>query len=536
MVDMACCYRPLNTLKSLTISSECAIHLTMSVVVFQNAQHQTVVLNKTTERADLPGVSVKAMYRDPQGNGYILKDVKQRTLSTILGKEYAQKLFADYAALCSENPDDVNIVTNALLTMLTQGLFDIPIADLTDEYLAVIFETRTKELLSQLTALGDAEKIKRILKQVQEKVPELRSHVSQTLCNFMHTEILGPCVVKAIWGEAVVAPETFYPNEYDPLNPQIISRFLTPSEDENEQLQRFIEFLQPKITAYAEQKLNRLDGNVRREFISKHSRGNPNHYFDLQPFLIRSPHFWRKLQKAGVPKPRLKDLDLRAYQRRIMGKLYAIALVTGHVDILNNIDGTNSGSMMGLPACVDWGNSFNIGFGGLSKDESFLAWDRAESVSKTIVENDPETLQKMWSNPHKNSLFSESYCFPFVEQVFPFIPRLLVQDIFNLDDPDIFHGFVEFIHLAHENLNKVDEGFQRAWPNEPAIQATLNHAWFSPEGEGPPIIKARIKQLERIVRTIPADCKEPQALLQQALLQDVKSFMEHQEKPKIKPC
>jgi hypothetical protein len=159
------------------------------------------------------------------------------------------------------------------------------------------------------------------------------------------------------------------------------------------------------------------------------------------------------------------------------------------------------------------------------------------------LENDAVTLQKEWSlqtppsryRSFEYPLATQTFCFPFVEQVFPFIPRLLVQNIFNLDDPNVSQGFFEFIQMAHKNRSKVIEGFQKAWPNQLIIQNMLNRAWFSPDGEGPQIVIARIEQLHRIVNAIPQGCQKPQAFFQIALLDDLKSFMEHQRKSGLKP-
>lgn len=512
---------------------------------------KTVILQDKAGGPKLAGLSDKRFLEDPtvskddpKSNLYIVKSVKGRSVKTVMGKDYLDRFMDESInALGIQN----NSEAQQALKSYASYLFDTVVPSINSNTVHVL-KTNLQKYMRSLS-IPDAQ-----VNQVIKDLDNLVDHVGSTLCDFMHTEKLGPLVAKALWGDAVVVPETFYPTDINTKDPQILTRFLKAKADE----EPFKEFMRPLLNNVGLEKLSMLSED---EFVKFFKKNAALSHFTLSlndvklptnadetaikafyqtmktnPALcaveVESPNFWLEL-KAAAPNmqlPKAADLKITPEQKKILGKLYAMALITGHYDILNNINGTNSGSMAGKPVCVDWGNSFMIGFGGLTKDENIFQAKMGEGknqnpISLIMGSADYTTLQQQWSS-QEYGIGSNEFTFPFLEHVFPYLPRLLVQDIFNLDDPDVFAGFKEFVEMANENQKNLIGAFMDAWPaDNPTLAATLNNTWYHPdnfekqESVGH-IVLDRVHQLARIVPTLEAG--QRQAGFQNALISDIK--------------
>lgn len=149
--------------------------------------------------------------------------------------------------------------------------------------------------------------------------------------------------------------------------------------------------------------------------------------------------------------PTRDQLKLSKEQAEALGKLLGVALLMGHLDLLNNINLSNSGvvetsSGKLIPAIVDWGNTMGIGFGGLSADESSF---------KNPDINEDKTSKN-------NSITGFQHCVPFDEIVYPLLPRQLVKDLFNMSDKDeisqaMLSGFRQSCVTALCSLDDIDD-------------------------------------------------------------------------------
>ncbi|MFI4957073.1 MAG: hypothetical protein ACHQAX_07705 [Gammaproteobacteria bacterium] len=470
-------------------------------VTFKNNELAIISLTKNDSAHihGLPGLSTKDIQRGTDGHTYLIKSVKNRTITDIFGADYVQHLIDNsHISLSREMLRDIfiNTTMNNVNSMSSRYLSEMINNECTDGHSLDPFQRP---------------EVAHKIKADMETVWKVINHVSDTLCTFMHSEILGPKVARALWGDAIVVPDTFYPAHYNPQNPQVISRFLRA--DSSRQEDQFCEFLQPKINAYALKILNDLP--LPKFMDLKNECGDLFTLSEENALSIKSPRFWTGLQKIEptAQLPRLKDLNLNNLQKQIIGKLYAVALITGHYDVFNNIDGTNSGSIDGKPVSVDWGNGFISAFGGLTKVE---CTDTARI--QLLLEKDARTLQQEWTSRPFNIRFNE-HVMPFSDEVFPYLPRMLVQDLYDLNDPDIFAGFNVFVEIAYQNLNNLKQAFTDAWPDNKVIEEHLLDTQYHPDkcDELCAIIHNRTQQLKHLLGTLNG-CPDKKTEFQVALL------------------
>lgn len=104
-----------------------------------------------------------------------------------------------------------------------------------------------------------------------------------------------------------------------------------------------------------------------------------------------------------------------------------------------------------------------------------------------------------------------------------------MQDLFDLNDPDIYAGFQDFLKIAYHNTENLQEAFEAAWPdNNKIIQRSLKSTSYNPQKnkELCDIISNRIYQLHSKVCAINAS--QPQdknAMFQCALLSDMQKHL-----------
>lgn len=484
---------------------------------------------------------------DPKSNLYILKSVRGRSVKTVLGKNHLTVFMAE--AIKALGIENYQKSQQALMTY-ADYLFDTLLPSIKPETVYQLQTNLKKHLREQNIEDGPINK-------VLSSFDRLVEHTSATLCDFMQTEKLGPLVAKALWGDAIVVPETYYPVEFNYNEPQILSRVLK----EEPATEQFCEFLGPILNKMC---LNRISTLGEEPFLDFFRKNADKKYFtfsstdndasnlaptaddsmvrayyqkmqqrpDLCRMEIESPSVWLELKKAdpSMKLPKLAELGLTPAQKQITGKLYAMALITGHYDIFNNINAVNSGSMSGKPACVDWGNNFMIGFGGLTKDEIAFNAEMGSESNKNLFQlivssQDDEALLQEWASM-EYGIGSNEFAFPYIELVFPYFPRQLVQDIFNLDDPDIFSGFAEFVQLAAQNKSKLKDAMIEAWPaDNPKLAATLNKTWYHPDNfehtdSVGRIVGKRVEQLANIIPSLQQG--QRQADFHKALMSDIK--------------
>ncbi len=138
--------------------------------------------------------------------------------------------------------------------------------------------------------------------------------------------------------------------------------------------------------------------------------------------------------------PNRDDLDFSPHENYLLGKLYALALLTNDWDLVNNIMLSNAGCLGSSDSSskimvVDGGNKFHFGFGGLTCDET--------------------SFQNIEFNPHSTEthpLTGFVSTLPFDGAVYLKLPRLLIPDLFLLTNPNVFKGFKEAIEEARAAL------------------------------------------------------------------------------------
>lgn len=232
----------------------------------------------------------------------------------------------------------------------------------------------------------------------------------------------------------------------------------------------------------------------------------------FQEFVSNStPVLLTKPQKPGdwQTLPKRSSFDLTKEQMKILGKLYYIALFLGHLDILNNINLTNSGSITLpngelRPCIVDWGNCLGIGFGGVSQDST--AFNNPEFVGLNLTTGmDPVT--------------GFTGCVPFDKIVYPKLPRRVVSDLFNITDrsePALLIGFKEAHCELKRNFSKqlinnsIMDSLHSAVPQEQVVSfiRTLNQELFigdNKKNKEPilgSILEGRLNSLDDIITKI----------------------------------
>jgi hypothetical protein len=140
------------------------------------------------------------------------------------------------------------------------------------------------------------------------------------------------------------------------------------------------------------------------------------------------------------PALRRDDLQFNTNEYYLLGKLYALALITNDWDLVNTIMLSNAGCMgdssyANKIMVVDGGNKFHFGFDGLTCDE-------------TAFENNTFNPKSTKKHPLKGY----EHTLPFDEEVHLQLPRLLVPDLFSLTNPAVYKGFQEGINEAKTAL------------------------------------------------------------------------------------
>lgn len=232
---------------------------------------------------------------------------------------------------------------------------------------------------------------------------QMFQHVRETLTLAAFGEIVYSEVARVLFPKSLRTPEMFLHID-EAGNPYVLSRFVDG----------FNEFMQERLALKEgegkEQKIRTLKD--RQEKIAK---------------------------KGALPKR--DDLDITAVEDRLLGKMLAIALITNHWDLFNNICLANSGCLgklhnSELVVIVDCGNAFEHGFDGLSSGEAAFHNPDITGLEEIEVIN------------------GYKYAFPF-DREFPIaLPRQLVPDLFDFSSHSFFEGFQSAINDVKQVLTK----------------------------------------------------------------------------------
>jgi hypothetical protein len=159
--------------------------------------------------------------------------------------------------------------------------------------------------------------------------------------------------------------------------------------------------------------------------------------FDFNEFMEKKLRFVLgetrgKASDWNIEKLPCRDaLGFNDNENHLMGKLYAVALLTNDWDLVNNIMLSNAGCVGDSHTAtqimvVDGGNKFHFGFDGLTCDE-------------TAFENPAFNPDSTKNHP----LLGYDYTLPFDKEVLLQLPRLLIPNLFELDNHQLFQGFKE---------------------------------------------------------------------------------------------
>lgn len=145
------------------------------------------------------------------------------------------------------------------------------------------------------------------------------------------------------------------------------------------------------------------------------------------------------------------DLKFSDNELLLLGKLFCTALITHDWDLVNNIMLANSGCIGSTDTAskicvVDGGNKFHLGFDGFTCAES------------------------AFRNPDfklNNAQDNYRYTLPFDVRVSPHLPRMIVSDLFKMDNPFILKGFnamlVEVNDVLHNNPECIREAIAKSF-------------------------------------------------------------------------
>lgn len=251
------------------------------------------------------------------------------------------------------------------------------------------------------------------LKTTEEEVLKLQrqydAHRATLIESQSFLEVLGPCVAEKIFGNFIAVPQNYF-------------------------CRRMLE-----------------GGHHRIPFVLSKGIANFNEFLSFAPIV--------KDKKAvkdwdGQALPSRSDLAsiLTPEHAKALGKLHFVALLMGHLDVLNNINLSNSGVVPAddgglIPAIVDWGNTMGAGFGGLSPAENAF---RNPDINPQI------------DNANNRGLSGFKHCVPFDTMVYPLLPRQLVSDLFDMSSSSalsqaMLQGFEEAYELASKQQNQLDE-------------------------------------------------------------------------------
>lgn len=209
--------------------------------------------------------------------------------------------------------------------------------------------------------------------------------------------------------------------------------------------------------------------------------------------------------------PTREELDFNENENFLLGKLYALALLTNDWDLVNTIMLSNAGcygesNTANKIMVVDGGNKFHFGFDGLTCDE-------------TSFQNEEFTSGTAKAHPLK----SYTHTLPFEGEVLLDLPRLLIPDLFSLSNPSLFKGFKEGLIEARTALINNPFCIQQAIncasqfitidSHEPTIKrfkdrnsTLLNYSYYYPSSNGryslDAVLKERCYSLHRLCTRI----------------------------------
>ncbi|MDA8561576.1 hypothetical protein N9L02_00505 [Gammaproteobacteria bacterium] len=218
--------------------------------------------------------------------------------------------------------------------------------------------------------------------------------------------------------------------------------------------------------------------------------------------------------------------DFNKEQAHILGKIYYVALFMGHWDIVNNLDLSNSGSVMInnklIPCIVDWGNCL-WGFGGVDQDSTAFKnpefWVDVQSYASC-------------------SIYGFKGCVPFDNIVYPRLPRQLVSNLFDLTGEDevskiILAGFIETHNEAKSKFSsdKIMSAIKKTLAEEQSLfskstfRKALNKELFLKNKNGTlglsNILQNRLLSLDEIIYEISLGTKMTE--ISQIQFQKIKS-------------
>lgn len=305
----------------------------------------------------------------------------------------------------------------------------------------------------------------KVKKEVDQTEKQYKEHRQSLRDSQFFLEALSPRIADAIFGNFLAVPENYFYKEDDDHSPLILSKGI----------KNF------------------------REFLSE------------EP-IVENKTVVKDWENSTLPLR--NQLHLNPEKAEALGKLLFIALLMGHLDILNNINLTNSGVVEEpgkklIPAIVDWGNTFGVGFEGKSEDE--CAWKNPDLFSGKIDLKHPD-------------IAGFQHCVPFDTIVYPLLPRQIVQDLFNLTDKNsiseaMLNGFEQACIIAKEKLSAIDTliptvietvfNQYTAVTDINKLKNILNHEMFFPTEKQQKdgytlanILKGRINSLVDILRQL----------------------------------
>ena len=245
---------------------------------------------------------------------------------------------------------------------------------------------------------------------------------------------------------------------------------------------------------------------VPENYLARLSDGTPVIFSKLIPKENLFTEFLKSTKSVQEKKtthwemfPRAKELNLTKHQAYLLGQIYYVALLMGHWDIINNIDLTNSGSVLvngKLKACiVDWGNCPQ-GFGGLSQDATAFKNPEFKGL-KLKTGNDAAT--------------GFVGCVPFDGVVYPRLPRQVVLDLFNLTGTDDLHKkMLAGFRMAHSETitsfskKLISDAIREALKSVAAqsFRPCLNQDWYGNKNGLAEIMAKRLDSLKEIIQLI----------------------------------
>lgn len=219
--------------------------------------------------------------------------------------------------------------------------------------------------------------------KLQAQITPYAQHVRDIMISNTALEILAPVIAKEIFGDDLIVPEnTFFIDETG-------------------------------MPCTASKSVGDLD-----EFLTHHELVKNK----------KTPKDWDQNTKPTVEELLIipgESEEESIRKAELLGEAFAVALLMGHLDLVNNINLSNFGSVTDpvtgeKKLCiVDWGNCLGAGFGGLTSDES-------------TFHNPDFDRNQMPQNP----ITGFQDVVPFDTEVVPRVPRQIVSDLFALGSTD----------------------------------------------------------------------------------------------------